>query len=244
MNWKVRKRYAIAFLQDWRQFTRRPMPRTCTICGYHGVFTSVARPPRWNARCPNCDSRERHRLAMLLYRELGLFEQPGLSVLHFAPEAFMASLMAGHAGYVTTDPKMSAVSRREDIRAISGPDESYDIVIAHHVLEHIDDDAKAVAEVFRVLKPGGRFIVSVPINWSREHSFEDARFRTRSERAAAFSGTDHLRMYGRDFPRRLEAAGFAVREYRADPVAEVIHALGREEAIYVATRPAAGVSGS
>lgn len=239
MNWKVTRRYITAFLQDWRQFTRRPLPRHCTVCGYQGLFTAVARPPRWSARCPNCDSRERHRLAVLLYREMGIFENRGLAILHFAPEGFMAPLMAGHPGYVTTDPKMSAVARREDIRAISGPDGQYDIVIAHHVLEHVDEDAKAMAEVFRVLKPGGHFIVSAPMNWSRETTFEDSRFRTRSERAAAFGGTDHLRLYGRDFPARLAAAGFTVREHRADPVAEVTHALGRDEAIYVATRPAA-----
>ncbi len=41
-------------------------------------------------------------------------------------------------------------------------DEEFDFVVSFQVIEHIKDDAKFVAEVYRVLKPGGRFIVSTP----------------------------------------------------------------------------------
>jgi SAM-dependent methyltransferase len=236
----------LAWLRDRRQFnSRQQLPRTCPICDYHGPFLSVGSPPRRNARCPSCDSRERHRLAYLLYREIGLFEDKSLRILHFAPEKFMARLMRQHAGYVTADAKMSDVERpRADMQALADKAESFDVVIAHHVLEHVASDFKALEEVYRVLKPGGRAILSVPINWSRAETFETDAFRTVSEKTAAFGAADHVRYYGRDFPGRIAQCGFAVHEYRADPELEVALSLGRDEAIHIATKRRQGVKAS
>jgi SAM-dependent methyltransferase len=237
MEMRVLSRIALAWIRDRRQFNRRQLPRICPICGYRGYFLSAGRPPRWNARCPRCDSRERHRLAYLLYRDIGLFNDAALRILHFAPEPFMSALISDGANYTPVDPKMRAVTRTEDIRAISEPEASMDVVIAHHVLEHVDDDRKALAEIYRVLKPGGRAILSVPINWSRAETFESDTFRKPAERAAAYGAIDHLRYYGRDFPDRLRRSGFDVREYRATPDHEVVYGLGHDEAIYLGTKP-------
>jgi SAM-dependent methyltransferase len=51
---------------------------------------------------------------------------------------------------------------RGDLLALPFPDASVDRVIASEVLEHIPDDVRAMAEIFRVLKPGGRVAVTVP----------------------------------------------------------------------------------
>jgi SAM-dependent methyltransferase len=51
---------------------------------------------------------------------------------------------------------------RGDLRALPVPDGSVDRVIASEVLEHIHDDVPAMAEIARVLKPGGRVAVTVP----------------------------------------------------------------------------------
>jgi 2-polyprenyl-3-methyl-5-hydroxy-6-metoxy-1,4-benzoquinol methylase len=144
--------------------------------------------------------------------------------------------MKEHAHYETTDPKIEGTTRADDIRAIASKNENFDVVIAHHVLEHIDDDRKALAEIWRVLVPGGQAILSAPINWSRSGTFESDKFNTRAARAAAYGGADHVRYYGRDFPERIRAAGFTVREFRAEPEQEVMLGLGRDEAIYVATK--------
>lgn len=51
---------------------------------------------------------------------------------------------------------------RADIRRLPFTSESFDIVTAMDIIEHIDDDKAACVEIYRVLKPGGRLFVTVP----------------------------------------------------------------------------------
>ncbi|MGY1856867.1 class I SAM-dependent methyltransferase [Modestobacter sp. SYSU DS0290] len=59
-------------------------------------------------------------------------------------------------------PGAAAEVARADLRALPVPDASVDRVIASEVLEHVPDDRTAIAEIARVLKPGGRVAVTVP----------------------------------------------------------------------------------
>jgi SAM-dependent methyltransferase len=52
--------------------------------------------------------------------------------------------------------------RSGDVRALPLPDQSVDLVIATDVVEHVDDDQAAVAEIYRVLRPGGIVLFTVP----------------------------------------------------------------------------------
>ncbi|MEJ8573339.1 class I SAM-dependent methyltransferase [Microbaculum marinum] len=237
MNIRVAGQYVRAWLKDWRQFGHRQLARDCPICGYHGLFVAAGHPPRWNARCPNCDSRERHRLACLYYDQAGIGPGKGLKILHFAPEDFFLNRMRGDPDYIATDPKMPGVERREDMTALSFEPGTFDIAIAHHVLEHIPDDRKAMSELFRVLKPGGSAILSVPQNFSRIDTWEDDAITGEKARVAAFGARDHKRFYGRDFEKRLAQAGFEVDVFRMPPADEVRYGLLRDEAIYIARRP-------
>ena len=54
--------------------------------------------------------------------------------------------------------------RHEDLRALSFPNNSFDLVLSAEVFEHIPEPYVALNEVFRVLKPGGSYVWTVPMN--------------------------------------------------------------------------------
>jgi SAM-dependent methyltransferase len=90
---------------------------------------------------------------------------------------------------------------RADLRALPFPDGSFDRVIASEVLEHIADDRSAIAELARVLKPGGRAAVTVP-RW-----FPERVCWALSDAYHANEG-GHVRIYrASELAARLAAAG-------------------------------------
>ena len=58
-------------------------------------------------------------------------------------------------------------------------DESFDLIICNHVLEHIEDDKSALNEIYRVLKYNGISFLQVPINLKREKTFEDPSIKSK-----------------------------------------------------------------
>lgn len=86
------------------------------------------------------------------------------SILHFAPEDFFKPFFQDRFGTVhTADLNARAVDFAIDIQAMPLDDSSYDVVFASHVLEHVPDDSSAIAEIRRILKPGGIAVLPVPI---------------------------------------------------------------------------------
>lgn len=236
MNTSLMRRLAAAWLRDRRQFARPWLARNCPICGYHGMFVSVGHPPRWDARCPQCGSRERHRLMHLWVHQGGGDRLAGKRILHFAPEKAVMQRMRGNPLYETADLHQPGVTHRVDITAVPLPDASYDVVIANHVLEHIDQDRQAMRELFRLLKPGGIAVLSVPLNASRHETYENPAVTEPAQRFAHFSAEDHKRYYGLDFAERLAAAGFQVSTFRMSPEEEVRYGLLRDEWITLAQK--------
>jgi SAM-dependent methyltransferase len=113
------------------------------------------------------------------------------------------------------------------------------------VLEHVEDDRAALAELCRVLRPGGWAIVTVPIRLDLL-TYEDPAITAPAERARAFGERGHVRRYGRDFAERLKAAGFEVRLDRADAVPRALQArfgLRRDEHIFHCRKPPLDASG-
>jgi SAM-dependent methyltransferase len=181
------------------------------------VIPSGKRP---NAGCPFCDSNDRERFLFLyLKNKTDLFSRP-LKVLHLAPEPCLRKYIARHspAHYVTADLSASGVSMLLDITAIPFPEASIDMLICNHVLEHVPDDRKAMSELFRVLKPGGRAIVQVPMAPDLSKTLEDPSVQSPAERLRVFGQDDHVRLYGPDYFDRLRAAGFqvAIVDYQAE----------------------------
>ena len=207
--------------------------RACPVCGYKGRFSPVRHKP--DAWCPNCDSRPRHRLfALWMMQDRDAFR--GARVLHFAAEPALGTVIAQRAAeYVTADIN-DQYDLQIDVTAMALEDGRFDAIVCNHVLEHVDD-AAALAEMFRVLTPGGLAVLSVPLVAGWEETYEPPEAAGADERAFRLTDPDHRRMYGRDFADRIAAAGFAVSTFTATEPAVGDHALQRGEAIYLARRP-------
>jgi SAM-dependent methyltransferase len=164
----------------------------------------------------------------------------GKRILHFAPEKALRAALRDNPEYETADLYERGTTYRLDITNIALPDASYDVVIANHILEHVDDDHRAMAEMFRILRPGGTALLTVPINPTRQETYEDATIIEPEQRMAHFNGASHRRFYGLDFSDRLREVGFTVEIFRMTPTQEVIFSLLPLEWLHVATRPDPG----
>lgn len=239
VNWTIFRRLVAAFFRDPTQFSRPQsglLKYTCPMCNYHGIFISVGRPTRWDARCTQCGSRERHRLTWLWVNERGEYKFEGKRIIHFAPEKIWMKKMDGLSNYETADLYQKNVTHKEDMTKLSFPSNSYDIVMCHHVLEHLDDDMQAMRELFRVLKPEGLAVLSVPINTSRYETYEDKHITDPAMRRKCYGGTDHLRFYGMDFADKLSEIGFKVDIFRLPEQEETKYGLLNNEFIYIARK--------
>ena len=239
LTWRIARRFVAAWLRDPTQFKRPQsgVPKfTCPMCGYRGMFISVGRPTRWDARCPDCGSRERHRLTWLWLTENGGNKFAGKRIIHFAPEKIWTKKMQGQSNYETADLYQKNVTHQENITKLTLASESFDVVMCHHVLEHIPDDNAAIKELFRILKSGGMAVLSVPINTSRYATYEDKSITDPAIRRKCYGGTDHLRFYGMDFGDKLKAVGFDVETYRLPEADETRYGLLNNEFIYIARK--------
>lgn len=165
---------------------------------------------RSNALCPGTFSLERHRqLWLWLENETDFFSKK-LSVLHIAPEQCFISRFKKQKNldYVTADLHSPIVDVKADICHLPFADNAFDVILCNHVLEHIPDDAKAMRELYRVLRPGGFGVLQVPLKNSLDKTFEDPGITDPKERQRLFGQYDHVRQYGMDYFHRLEEAGF------------------------------------
>src|SRR4051794_27384302 len=173
----------------------------------------MAAGSRPDAICPRCGAQERPR-ALWLYveRRPDLLPRPQ-RLLHFAPELIFRRRFEQAPGleYLTADLDSPDAMVHFDITSIPYPDDSFDAIVCSHVLEHVEDDRAAMRELLRVLRPDGFAILLVPLDLSRDETYEDAAVTAPEARAREFWQHDHVRLYGRDFRRRLEEEGFHVQ---------------------------------
>ena len=113
-------------------------------------------------------------------------------------------------------------ARLEDERAPA----SYDVVLCSSVLEYVADFDAALGALARLLRPGGRLLVSVPNADSLYRGFERLAFR--SIRRPSYLAHVRHRLSGRELVARLEAAGLTAGEivpYADPPVGGPLWAL-------------------
>ncbi|MAC92377.1 MAG: SAM-dependent methyltransferase [Flavobacteriaceae bacterium] len=165
---------------------------------------------RANALCPGTLSLERHRLLWLYLKRKTTFLKDPLKVLHIAPEQVFFSKFKSftHWDYTTADLHSPLADIKADICDLPFENNTYDLILCNHVLEHISNDHKAMEELFRVLKIGGTLIAQVPIEENRSSTFEDNNIKDKTKRTEIFGQYDHVRVYGTDYYKRLESVGF------------------------------------
>jgi SAM-dependent methyltransferase len=188
---------------------RRYCPVCCTSSSH---FRKFGRTSRKDAKCIHCKSLERHRFLWLyLQKKTNLFNSSSPRVLHIAPKScFLPNLQNSLGeGYLTADLADPNVMVKMDITDIQYPDNTFDVILCNHVLEHIPDDRRAMRELYRVLKSTGWAILLVPITC--DITYEDPEIVTPEDRLKAFGQEDHVRRYGPDYLDRLREAGFNIK---------------------------------
>ncbi len=195
--------------------------------------------------CPVCRATDRERLALAFVAGSPDFHPDNGAVLHLAPEPGIARFFGARPGvaYITADYLRPSMSVALDLQALPFSEACFDAIICNHVLEHVRDDRRAMAEIRRVMKPGARALLQVPVAASEAATHEDETITAPAAREAAFGQSDHVRLYGRDYGARLEQAGFSLelidwRQRRGIFGADAErYGFNPREVLYVATRP-------
>lgn len=164
-------------------------------------------------------------------------------MLHIAPEHCFISRFEAleHLEYITGDIESPLAKIKMDIHDIPFEDEAFDIVFCNHVLEHVEDDRKAMSEICRVMKKGGWGILQIPLFFPLpEKTIEDPTIKDPKKREELFGQDDHVRKYGPDYKNRLEEAGFNVHDgFNNELTEEEIHrySIVRNDTLYVVVKP-------
>jgi len=207
-------------IDAWYLF--RPIVRTaffgparyCPVCESRCRRFLTHGPPSRRVQdvvCPVCLSHPRLRLAWLfLTTRTDLLDGRPKRILHVAPEPALTNLLRDARGLeiVSADLDSPLAMVSLEITKIEMADASFDVILCSHVLEHVHDDRRAMRELWRILRPGGRAMIQVPI--SSKPTLEDSSITDPAERERLFWQADHVRLYGLDLADRLTEAGFEV----------------------------------
>lgn len=152
---------------------------------------------------------------MWLYlKEKTDFFSTSIKLLHIAPELCFMKIFEGmpNIDYITADLESPLAKVKMDVHEIPFDANSFDVVFCNHVMEHVENDIKAMSEIYRVLKTGGWAIIQSPVYPELEHTIEDPTITDPAEKERVYGQNDHMRKYGRDYCQRLRSAGFTVKE--------------------------------
>jgi len=200
--WRASCRSVACWLHDVRQVVR------CNICGWRGAAFYPNVGPGYYERatvCPRCLCQDRHRALVHILEETTAFFSPLTDVLEVAPmrsfQKYCLERKDGR-GYRSFDYCRDAMERG-DLTRMHYAAQSCDYFVCFHVLEHVAQEAEALREIWRVLRPGGTAVLQVPIDWTARTTVEYGAPRPRE--------AGHVRRYGVDFPERVRAYGFDVQ---------------------------------
>jgi glycosyltransferase involved in cell wall biosynthesis len=191
----------------------------CNICGnfvekfipYRGGFSAISELQQRlkiigsdvdNFSCPHCGCHDRERHLKMYIEKTGILEgKKKIKILHFAPERNILNFLAKFnpeihilADLYTSDPRFEKIN----IEAIPYDNSSFDLIIANHILEHVDNPNLALFEINRVLKDDGIAILQTPYSQLLQNTFEDKAINDPQNRLYFYGQEDHVRVFGRD----------------------------------------------
>ena len=171
--------------------------------------------------CPVCGASDRERLYALWIKQQihkkAFFND--MRLVHFAPETSLSTWLKqlNFFDYGSVDLTMPNVDIHADITDLPFDDEQFDFFICSHVLEHVDNDNKAISELYRILKVGGCGILIAPIIVGLKNTIEDISITDEAERWRLFGQDDHLRLYAHnDYVQKIKQQGFIVEQLGQD----------------------------
>lgn len=164
--------------------------------------------------CAMCASFQRHRFLYYVYLKEFLQQGKNIKVLHFAPEKSIYDFINkfDNIDYVCCDlqPQLYPYAfgiRQEDGMSLSFNDNTFDIIIHNHILEHVPDDIEFIQETLRVLKDDGKILISIPYY---KNDLCDDHYKTDEERTRYYGLADHVRKYGKDILKKFSISGLKV----------------------------------
>lgn len=161
--------------------------------------------------CPKCGSTDRERHLKMYIERLGLFSgnNKSLRILHFAPEPNVVALLKKYEPEIHIFADISPsnpATKQINIQSIPYDDSSFDLVIANHILEHVENVEQALSEINRVLKIDGFAILQTPFSKRLERTFEEKSVISDSDRLFLYGQEDHVRLFGRDIFSTIESS--------------------------------------
>lgn len=160
----------------------------CSICDMPTVFVTSMEyadeaedgriQPNWreNLICKGCGLRSRVRAALqIAIQDMGLKKSDALYITEqFGPTyRWLKGRFDNVTGSEYIRPGSPSGSRHaginhQDVQALSFADASFDFLMSFDVLEHVPDNDAAFSEIARVLKPGGKLLLTIPFTADRE----------------------------------------------------------------------------
>lgn len=200
--------------------------------------------------CPNCGascrSRSLSEAICRLYHNTNSLENlvttPGFQKLRVAEinscgtihRLFSRLPYLSYSEYNSTDPAI----RSEDLHNLSYSDSTFDLVFSSDTLEHVPNLARALSEIYRILKPGGRHVFTIPVVWNRQTRTRAVLQGTIINHLETPSyhgngGPDYLVFteFGGDAPKFFMRSGFEVRLFGIN-----LRNLEDPSGVFVATR--------
>lgn len=187
----------------------------CNVCE-NKLLTFLPYQNEPHQKCPVCSSLPRHRL-LWDYLKATEYLEKEIKVLHLAPEKvfykkFMNNVKWDYCSGDLFPENYFPDTEKVDLMDMPFDDNSFDMILCNHVLEHVDNDLKAIGEFRRVLKPNGVALIMIPVFNGDKPTFEDAGITEPAQRLLFFGQEDHVRAYGSDVLERFQKSGFSVEK--------------------------------